>query len=57
MEPRDNAHEFIHSALTSLLDKKRLTEEDRVVILAGNFGKQQGASFIEISSVKNLLGE
>jgi hypothetical protein len=32
-----------------------LTEEDLVVVIAGNFGDVFGASFIEISPVKKLL--
>ena len=32
-----------------------LKEDDIIVVLAGNFGKSLGASYIEISSIKNLM--
>ena len=54
MEPREYSHEFRQHALDFLIEKQEITNDDRVVILAGNFGKSNGASFIEISTVKNL---
>ncbi len=54
MEPRDSAQEFISASLKNLMKEKKLREDDFIVILAGNFGKTQGASYIEISSVQNL---
>ncbi|MFC2138466.1 pyruvate kinase [Bacteroidota bacterium] len=56
MEPRDTAFEFKKSALNRLIQDKWLKLDDRVIIIAGNYGKSLGASFIEISSVKNLKG-
>ncbi len=47
--------DFVHEALKTLIDKNLLTKNDIVVIVAGNFGKHNGASFIEISDVQSLL--
>lgn len=57
MEPRETAHEFKNIALTQLISDGWLEDEDRVILLAGNYGKTHGASFIEISTVKNIKGE
>jgi pyruvate kinase len=46
---------FVQQALQSHLTSGALREDDLVVIIAGNFGDSVGASFIEISSVKQLL--
>lgn len=50
-----NVDDFVRQALKSLLKDNLVNEEDRVVVVAGNFGKHNGASFIEISDVKSLL--
>lgn len=47
--------EFIYEALQSLIERNRVKETDLVVVVAGNFGPTHGASFIEVSSVKNML--
>lgn len=47
--------DFVQRSLGHLIQDKLLSEDDNVLILAGNFGPSTGASFIEISSVKNLL--
>ncbi len=46
---------FTRKALTKLVEKGELQPEDLVAIVAGNFGKQIGPSYVEISTVKNLL--
>ncbi|MBN2349840.1 MAG: pyruvate kinase [Bacteroidales bacterium] len=46
---------FIKESLSKLLKEKRLKKENFVVVLGGNFGRNVGASFIEISSVENLM--
>ncbi len=48
-------HMFLQSALTRLLEEQRFTEDCLVTVLAGNFGSDYGASYVEISTVKNLL--
>jgi hypothetical protein len=41
-------------ALESLLEKTPLDVQDRIVIIAGNFGPSKGPSFIEISKVEDI---
>jgi pyruvate kinase len=55
MEPLDITHEFIGRALERLLEDGLLSREDRVVVVAGNFGRSRGVSFVEAGSVANLL--
>jgi len=54
IEPNE-MHAFIRKSLRQLVQNKMLKESHTVVILGGNFGMHHGASFIEISSVENLL--
>ena len=46
---------FIKNALNNLIHKKTFNKENIVLIIAGNFGRSSGASYIEIATVKNLL--
>jgi pyruvate kinase len=55
LEECKSSHEFVHKALANHLEHKRLHESDLVVVMAGNFGRSFGASFIEISPVSLLL--
>lgn len=55
MKLNQTSNEFLHEALTRLLAKDAFTEEDLLVVLAGHFGAANGASFVEISTAKNLL--
>jgi pyruvate kinase len=55
MEETKNSYEFVHKALCSHLDSHRLKTDDLVVFIAGNYGSNFGASFIEISPVEKLL--
>ncbi len=55
MERDLSSHEFLHKALSNLLENSSLTEESLVTVLAGNFGSDNGASYVEISTVQNLL--
>jgi pyruvate kinase len=48
-------NEFIRAALIDLFEQKMLDSKEIVVILGGNYGVSHGASFIEISTVENLL--
>ena len=54
MKPRKTTDEFLKEAHEILINNKKFSEEDLVVVLAGNFSKKQGASFIEICSVEDL---
>lgn len=55
IEETKNSYEFVHNALMSHIEHKRLKKNDLVVIIAGNYGSNYGASFIEISPVEKLL--
>jgi pyruvate kinase len=53
--PEGTTHKFIIYALNNLLERKHLEKTDKVVVLGGNFEWTQSASFIEISTVQNML--
>ncbi len=55
MPPDVTSHEFLHTALTRLLAEGRFDEDSLVTVLAGNFGSTFGASYVEISTARNLL--
>ncbi len=55
IEETKNSYEFVSRALAKLLEENRIKEEDLVVVIAGNYGSNFGASFIEISPVEILL--
>ena len=55
MEPVENSHEFVHRAVNSLLNEGVIENENLLVIIAGNFGHNSGASYIEIGSAKDLM--
>jgi len=48
-------HEFLKAALTKLMDENRITEDSLITVLAGNFGSDYGASYVEISTARNLF--
>ena len=53
--PRTNAaKEFINVAIDSLTQKSNIMPDDRIIVIAGNFGDSHGASYMEVSSVKNI---
>ena len=49
-----NTIEPIRQAICRLLDEKCFKDEDMIIVLAGNFGIKQGASYIEISTAGNF---
>ena len=54
--PQDlNTHEFLHAALTRLIAEGYTSEDKLITVLAGNYGSECGATFIEISTPKNML--
>ena len=48
--------QFTRATLTRLIDKGEIDPEDLIAVLAGNFGKRAGPSFVEISTASNMLG-
>ena len=57
VKQKNNTDKFVKEALTNLTTKKYLKKEDLVVVIAGNFGVSNSASFIEITTVKNCLNK
>lgn len=55
-ERRKSTDKFIQKTLNSLLENNCFGDDDLVLVLAGSYGPSNGASFIEISTVKNMLG-
>lgn len=53
--PEGTTHNFIVHALNILLKRNLLQKSDKVVVLGGNFEWTQSATFIEISTVENML--
>jgi pyruvate kinase len=49
------SHEFLKITLSRLLKEGRFGDDDLITVLAGHFGPESGASFIEISSARNML--
>ncbi len=50
----NSTDKFYESLTKVLIDEKELSPEDMVVVVAGNFGHDNGASFIEISTIEKL---
>jgi pyruvate kinase len=57
MRPTETSHEFVREAGNSLLDDGVIEKENLLVVIAGNFGHNMGASFIEIGTLDNLLNK
>lgn len=54
--PRESRDEFIRDAVKIDRDKGKFNPEDLIIVVGGSFGKNSGASFMEISTVKNMTG-
>lgn len=54
-EPPISHHNFLTNILNRLEQNGTLSKDDLVVVVGGDFGAAKGASFMEISSVINLL--
>ena len=46
---------FIRKALREIVKRKDITINDEVIIISGSFGKANGASFIEIGEIDQLI--
>lgn len=47
----------LKDSICRLINEKQFKDEDLIIVLAGSFGVQQGASYIEISTAKNFKGK
>jgi len=54
VEKKMSADEFIHTAIKELLTRHTLRKNDVVVVLAGNFSRGTGFSFIEVGTIDYL---
>ncbi len=57
MEVETSKKEFIHATLKRLISRDEIKQSDLIVVLAGNFGKKAGPSFVEVSTAHNLLSD
>ena len=55
IKPQATTHDFLKAALQNLVNKKTFDKKNTIAVLAGNFGRGKGASYIEIASVEDLL--
>lgn len=55
MSPTPSKDDFVKEAAQTLLNDKRVNKDDMIGVLAGSFGVQAGASFIEVGTVKNMV--
>ena len=56
MIPKDPSRDrFLKTTIEFLIEQKKIMLEDMVVVVGGSFGSANGASFIELSSVQNLI--
>jgi len=56
MDEETSKKDFRNETLKMLLSKKELKPSDFVVMLAGNFGRKVGPSFVEIIKVSDVIG-
>jgi pyruvate kinase len=49
--------QFLRGAITEMLYNNTVKENDLIVVIAGNYGADHGASFIEIATPKRILEE
>lgn len=54
IEKRNTPDEFMCAGLAKLMERNYLHTDDRIVVIAGSFGRGTGASFIEIGNVGKL---
>jgi pyruvate kinase len=47
--------DFVKESAQKLLDDKMVVKSDMIGVLAGSFGVQAGASFIEVSTIENMI--
>lgn len=57
IDPVSTSDEFVQKAMAELSKQEMVIDTDKIAVIAGNFSPQHGASFIEISTVKNLKRE
>lgn len=56
IEKPESHSSFIKKALHNLVHKKAFEKDNLVTIIAGNYGRTTGVSYMEIAKVENLMG-
>jgi pyruvate kinase len=51
----ENATEQLRDEICHLLGDRKFADDDLIIVLAGNFGPEHGASYIEIAAAGNLM--
>lgn len=57
MDVETSKKEFTRATLSRLIRQAEISPEDLVAVLAGNFGKKAGPSFVEVSTASNMISE
>lgn len=57
MEPRATRDHFLSDAVELMLEKQKVASDDLILIIGGSFGPSNGATFMEISKVKDLIAK
>lgn len=55
MDVETSKKDFTRATLTRLIRKEEIRPEDLIVVMAGNFGKKSGPSYVEVSTAQNML--
>jgi pyruvate kinase len=55
MDVETSKKQFIKHTLEKLLGRNEIKNNDLIAVLAGNFGKKAGPSFVEVSTASNML--
>lgn len=55
MDVETSKKTFIKTTLSGLIGQGEINKDDLIVVLAGNFGKKAGPSFVEISTAGNMI--
>jgi len=56
LEKPESHSSFIKNALDNLMHKEAFQKDNLVTVIAGNFGRSTGVSYMEIATVGNLMG-
>ncbi len=49
-----SSRDSVEKSICRLVEEKWFKDEDLIIVLAGSFGPEQGASFIEISTARRF---
>jgi pyruvate kinase len=55
IDPKEDTDTFLNDSAVKLVNEGLIGEDDRIVFLAGSFGKSRGANFIQILEAREIL--